>query len=140
MSDRLTEWASDGRGEGWCPSPAYHVRGSGWNGLRYQLCLPVKTHEGMEVAASGNPGVPPLGWGVLLLAGGWIKGFLFLGGHWIREVCEWLSPGGIACEGFPWHSKHRVQQEFFNLLCHAGTSDYLTGTLCNRVSGRNWCQ
>ena len=34
----------------------------------------MKTHEGMEVAASGNPGVPVLDWGVFLLAGHWIGG------------------------------------------------------------------
>ena len=60
------------------------------------------------MAASGSPGVPPLEGGVLLLASGWIKGILLLGGCWIGEVCEWLSPGGIAHGGFPWYSKHRV--------------------------------
>ena len=48
----------------WCPFLEYHTRGHGWNGQRHQLYLPVKTHEGREVVASVNPGVPLLEWGV----------------------------------------------------------------------------
>ena len=58
------------------------------------------------------PGVPLLDWGVLLLAVFWLRG--------TAVVVSW----GIAHGGFPWHFKHRVQQDVFYLLHHAGTSDY----------------
>ena len=50
----------------------------------------MKTHEGMEVAASGNPGVPLLDWGVLLLAGLGLR--RTTSGGLLGELCMEDSP------------------------------------------------
>ena len=82
------------------------------------------------------------GWRLLLQVAlkclSWFRGNLSPASCWIVGGHKWWSPEGCKCGGFPWCCKHMVWQEVLYFLHHARTGGYFTGTLCNRVQGRDW--